>query len=76
MIKNDQELEGTLERIERFQRQVIHMRKVESDPSTYKLSAGGFLAEIDRMNLEVREYLMFHPSEAQDEAELVEISSR
>jgi hypothetical protein len=43
------------------------MRKVEKDPLTYKLSAGGFLAEIDRMNLEVREYLMFHPSEIQEE---------
>ena len=48
------------------------MRKVEKDPLTYKLSAGGFLAEIDRMNLEVREYLMFHPSESKVEAELVE----
>ncbi|HEX8889431.1 MAG TPA: hypothetical protein VF779_09650 [Pyrinomonadaceae bacterium] len=67
MIKNDLELEGTLERIKRFQQQVIHMRKVEKDPVTYKLSAGGFLAEIDRMNLEVREYLMFHPSEVQEE---------
>lgn len=67
MIKNDLELEGTLDRIKRFQQQVVHMRKVEKDPLTYKLSAGGFLAEIDRMNLEVREYLMFHPSEAQGE---------
>jgi hypothetical protein len=72
VIKNDQELEGTLERIKRFQQQVIHMRKVEKDPLTYKLSAGGFLAEIDRMNLEVREYLMFHPSESKVETELVE----
>jgi hypothetical protein len=67
VIKNELELDGTLERIKRFQQQVIHMRKVEKDPLTYKLSAGGFLAEIDRMNLEVREYLMFHPSEVQEE---------
>ena len=56
-----------LERIQYFHRIVIHMRKVEKDPLTYKLSAGGFLAEIDRMNLEVREYLMFHPSEVKEE---------
>jgi hypothetical protein len=67
VIKNDLELETTLERINRFQQQVVHIRKVEKDPLTYKLSAGGFLAEIDRMNLEVREYLMFHPSEVQEE---------
>jgi hypothetical protein len=27
------------------------------------LSVGGFLAEIDRMNLEVREYFRLHPKE-------------
>ena len=72
MIRNDQELQGTLERIERFQQQVIHLRQVEKNPVTYKLSAGGFLAEIGRMNLEVREYLSLHPSEMKDETELVE----
>jgi hypothetical protein len=71
VIKNDLELEATLERIKSFRQQVMHMRKVEKDPLTYKLSAGGFLAEIDRMNLEVREYLMFHPSEIQEEEELL-----
>ena len=29
----------------------------------YELSAGGFLAEIDRMKLEVSAYLSIHPSE-------------
>ena len=72
MIRNDQELQGTLERIKRFQQQVAHLRQIEKNPVTYKLSAGGFLAEIDRMNLEVREYLLFHPSEMKDEADLVE----
>lgn len=70
MIKNDLELEGTLERIKRFQQQVIHMRKVETNPIKYKASAGGFLAEIDRMNLEVYEYLSLHPSEMKSETEL------
>ncbi|MFL6207724.1 MAG: hypothetical protein ACJ74W_02675 [Pyrinomonadaceae bacterium] len=72
MIKNDQELQAIWERIELFQRQVAHLRKVETDPTTYKLSAGGFLAEIDRMNREVREYLSLHPSEMVTESVLTE----
>lgn len=63
MITNDQELETTQERIRHFQAQVAHLRKVESDPLTYRLSASGFLTEVDRMQLEVREYLALHPSE-------------
>ena len=57
MIQNDQELETTLERIERFQKQVEKIREVETNSRNYKLSAGGFLAEIGQMNLEVRKYL-------------------
>jgi hypothetical protein len=33
------------------------------NPLTYRLSASGFLAEVDRMQLEVRDYLALHPSE-------------
>lgn len=61
MISNEQELQGTLNRIERFRKQVLHLRKVETNPTAYELSAGGFLAEIARMNLEVSEYLSLHP---------------
>ncbi len=64
MITNEQELRGTLETIQRFHRQVAQIRRVETDPETYRMSAGGFLAEIDRMNLEVREYLSSLPAEA------------
>ena len=64
MIRNDQELRTTLARIATFQRQLEHLRNVEANPANYHLSAAGFLAEIDRMNLEVREYLSVHPSEA------------
>ena len=63
MIANDQELNVTLERIAKFQRQVSHLRKVETDPANYYGSVSGFLAEIDRMQLEVREYLSVHPAE-------------
>jgi hypothetical protein len=66
MIHNDQELEVTKERIRYFQQQVEKLRQVETNPQNYQLSAGGFLAEIDRMNLEVREYLSLHPSELKE----------
>ena len=52
MIQNNQELETTLARIKHFQRQVEKLREVETNPQNYRLSAGGFLAEIDRMNEE------------------------
>jgi hypothetical protein len=63
MIANDQELEVTLARIAKFQRQVSHLRKVESNPANYHGSVSGFLAEIERMQVEVNEYLRVHPAE-------------
>ena len=63
MIRNDQQLQVTLERIKRFQQQIAHLRQIENNPDNFRLSAGGFLAELDRMNLEVREYLWSHPNE-------------
>ena len=63
MINNDRELNATLERIRDLQAQVTHLRKAEPNPANYHLSSSGFLAEIDRMQLEVREYLSLHPGE-------------
>ncbi len=63
MITNDQELQTTLARIAWFQNQVAHLRQTENNPLNYKASVSGFLAEIDRMQLEVREYLSFLPPE-------------
>jgi hypothetical protein len=68
MLKNDKELEATKERIRYFQDQVEKLRQVETNPQNYRLSAGGYLAEIDRMNLAIREYLSLHPSELKDQA--------
>lgn len=68
MIRNHQEFEATLERIRYFQQQVEKLREVETNPQNYRLSAGGYLAEVDRMNLEVREYLWLHPSEMKEQA--------
>lgn len=63
MIANDQELQTTLERISWFQNQVLHLRKTETNPENYRAAVSGFLAEIGRMQLEVREYLSFLPME-------------
>ena len=63
MITNDQELHVTLERIAHFQAQVAHLHKMETNPANYHAAVSGFLAEIDRMQLEVREYLSIHPVE-------------
>ena len=63
MIANDHELQVTLDRLARLHAQVSHLRGAEPNPANYRLSASGFLAEIDRMQLEVREYLIVHPTE-------------
>jgi hypothetical protein len=39
------------------------LRQVETNLVNYRLSVSGYLAELDRMQLEVREYLWLHPSE-------------
>ena len=64
MIANDAELQATLNRIAHFQAQVAQLRRTETSPENYRLAASGFLAEIDRMQLEVREYLSLLPAEA------------
>jgi len=56
-IATDAELEATLERIRHFQTQLMRLRQVETDPVAFRLSAGGFLAEIDTMQALVRSYL-------------------
>ncbi|MBM3333850.1 hypothetical protein FJY63_04240 [Candidatus Sumerlaeota bacterium] len=63
MIRTDQELRTTLDRIAQFQAQVARIREVETDPQNYRACVSGYLAELDRMNLEVREYLWTYPQE-------------
>lgn len=67
MIHNEKEYKTTLERISKFQKQVEHLREVEKIPENYRLSASGFLSELDRMNLEIREYLWSHPSQLSED---------
>jgi hypothetical protein len=63
MIANDQELKTTLDRIAWFQQQVDQLCKTETNPVNYRAAVSGFLAEIDWMQLEVREYYSFLPAE-------------
>jgi hypothetical protein len=62
MIANDRELQTTLDRIAWFQKKVMHLHKTETNPVNYRAAASGFLAEIDRMQLDVREYLSVLPA--------------
>ncbi len=64
MITNDHDLQTALERIAWFQRQVAHLRKTETNPVNYRAAVSGFLAEIDRMQLAVREYFSSLPTES------------
>ena len=57
MIANDVELQVTLDRIAEFQAQVVRLRQAISNPENYRLSAGGFLSEIENMQHEVNDYL-------------------
>jgi hypothetical protein len=63
MIANDNELQSTLDRIAYFHAQLVRLRHVETNPENYRLSASGFLTEVDRMQAEVREYLKTCPAE-------------
>ena len=63
MIESDQERKVTLDRISRFQAQVAQLRNTETTAINYHASVSGFLAEIDRMRLDVREYLSVLPQE-------------
>jgi hypothetical protein len=63
MIANEQQMKSTLERIAWFQNQIAALRCTETNPVNYRASVSGFLAEVDRMQLEVREYLTFLPTE-------------
>jgi hypothetical protein len=63
MIANDQELKVTFERIAKFQAQIAHLRATEQNPANFRASTTGYLSEVDRMQLEAREYLSLLPQE-------------
>lgn len=62
MIRNDHELEGIKERIAYFQRLLAQLR-VTATPEEFPLVAGGYRAEIEKMQGEVLDYLTRHSTE-------------
>lgn len=62
MIQTDQELKATQERIAYFEGLVAQFR-VTTAPQEFKLMAGGFLDEIEKMHAEVMTYLGRHATE-------------
>ena len=63
MISNDLELQGTQARIAWFYQIVANIRAQASSPEEYRLYSNSYLAELEKMNAEVIEYLKRHPSE-------------
>lgn len=49
MHADDQPFQTTLDRIAWFQKQLAHLRKTETNPTNYRASVSGFMAEIDPM---------------------------
>lgn len=68
MITNDQQLRTTRDRIAWFQDQAALLRRTETNPVNYRAAVSGFLAEMDRMQLEIREYFSLHPTELEGAA--------
>jgi hypothetical protein len=64
MISDDNELQATQERIAFFCRTLAQMR-VAASPEEYHLYSNSYLTEIEKMNVEVLEYLKRHSSEAE-----------
>ena len=62
MISSDQELQATQDRILEFQRILAQLR-VSARPEEFHSVTGGYLAELERMQDEVLEYLRHHVNE-------------
>jgi hypothetical protein len=62
MITNDLELQGTRERIAFFHGILMQMR-VTTKAEEYMFFANSYLAEVEKMNAEVLEYLKRHASQ-------------
>lgn len=58
MIQNDTELRVTKARIERFQKWLLDMRQ-RVEPQEFLLMSSGYRLEIERMQAEVLEYLLY-----------------
>ena len=62
MIRNDDELKTTQDRIVQFESWVAQFR-VSVPRENFPAMAEGYLAEIEKMHAEVMAYLRHHPSE-------------
>jgi len=58
MIQNDEELKTTQERIARFQSWLLGMRQT-TEPEDFWAMSSGYRLEIERMQAEVLEYLLY-----------------
>ena len=58
MIQNEEELRVTKARIERFQKWLLDMRQ-QVDTEEFLLMSSGYRLEIERMQAEVLEYLLY-----------------
>jgi hypothetical protein len=63
VIQNDAELTVTQERIAAFLRLLAQLR-VTSRPDEFPLVAGGYRAEVERMQREVLDYLTRHATQS------------
>jgi len=61
MIKSEQELKATHERIEQFQQWLRQMRRT-ARPEEFEAVASGYRLEIERMQAEAMEYLLHPPA--------------
>lgn len=61
MISNEQELQATQQRIEKFQSWLAQIRRT-ARPEEFEAAASGYRLEIERMQAEVMEYLIHPPS--------------
>ncbi len=66
MIRNDQALKATQERIAHFQEILLQLR-VKATPKEFPLVASGYRSELVKMQEEVMDYLTRHTSEAPPE---------
>ena len=57
MIKSDQQLQATQERIQQFQRWLVSIRQT-ARPDEFDAVTSGYRLEIERMQAEVLEYLL------------------
>ena len=62
MIQNDKELKTSQERIAYFQNLLLQLR-VQATSEEFSLVSSGYRAEIEKMQVEVLEYLTRHASE-------------